>query len=60
MEEYSFSFVARVINPERAFNQATGFTPEDDRLPAFFTEEPVASTGTVFDVSEEALDDMWQ
>ena len=49
----------RVIDIERAFNQAAGFTPEDDRLPAFFTQEPVASTGTVFDVSEEALDGMW-
>ena len=49
----------RVIDIERAFNQAAGFTPEDDRLPAFFTQEPLASTGTVFDVSEEALDGMW-
>ncbi len=49
----------RVIDIERAYNQAAGFTPEDDRLPAFFTQEPLASTGTVFDVSEEALDSIW-
>ena len=49
----------RVIDVERAFNRAAGFTPADDRLPAFFTEEPLASTGTVFDVSEVALDGMW-
>ena len=49
----------RVIDIERAFNQAAGFTPADDRLPAFFTAEPLASTSTVFDVSEEALDSMW-
>ena len=50
----------RVIDLERAYNQAAGFTAADDRLPAFFTEEPVASTGTVFDVSGEALDEMWE
>ena len=49
----------RVIDIERAFNQAAGFTPQDDRLPAFFTQEPLASTSTVFDVGEEALDGMW-
>jgi aldehyde:ferredoxin oxidoreductase len=50
----------RVIDIERAYNLAAGFTPEDDRLPAFFTQEPVASTGTVFDVNEEALDGIWE
>jgi aldehyde:ferredoxin oxidoreductase len=49
----------RVIDIERAYNLAAGFTPEDERLPAFFTQEPLASTGTVFDVSEEALDGIW-
>ena len=48
-----------VIDIERAYNATAAFTPADDRLPAFFTEEPVASTGTVFDVSGEALDGMW-
>ena len=49
----------RVIDIERAYNLAAGFTATDDRLPAFFTQEPLASRGTVFDVSEEALDGMW-
>ena len=44
---------------DRAYNQAAGFTAADDRLPAFFTEEPVASTGSVFDVPADALDRMW-
>ena len=49
----------RVIDIEHAYNLAAGFTPADDRLPAFFSEEPLASTGSVFDVSDEALDSMW-
>ncbi len=32
---------------EREFNQAVGFTPEDDGLPAFFYEEAVAPTNKV-------------
>ncbi|MCX6029282.1 MAG: aldehyde ferredoxin oxidoreductase [Chloroflexi bacterium] len=50
----------RVIDAERAFNRAAGFTPADDRLPAFFAQERLAATGSVFDVSEEALDGMWE
>jgi aldehyde:ferredoxin oxidoreductase len=49
----------RVIDIERAYNLAAGFTSEDDRLPAFFTQEPLASTGSVFDVPADALDRMW-
>ncbi len=50
----------RVIDLERSFNRAAGFTPADDRLPAFFREEPLASTGAIFDVSDEALDAIWE
>ena len=32
---------------EREFNRAVGFTPEDDGLPAFFYEEPLARTNRV-------------
>jgi aldehyde:ferredoxin oxidoreductase len=50
----------RVIDLELAFNRAAGFTAADDRLPAFFTEERLAATDTVFDVGDEALDGMWR
>jgi aldehyde:ferredoxin oxidoreductase len=50
----------RVIDLELAFNRAAGFTPADDRLPAFFTQERLAATETVFDVSDDALDRMWE
>lgn len=49
----------RVIDIELAFNRAAGFTAADDRLPAFFTQEPIASTGSVFDVGEAELDGLW-
>jgi len=41
---------------ERAFNQAAGFGPEDDRLPEWMTTEPLSPHNTVFDVSNEDLD----
>ena len=49
----------RVIDLERTYNATAGFTPADDRLPAFFAEEPLSSTGTVFDVANDALDAIW-
>lgn len=49
----------RVIDAELAFNRAAGFTAADDRLPAFFAEERLAATGTVFDVADHALDGIW-
>jgi len=50
----------RVIDVELAFNLAAGLTSADDRLPAFFTREAVAPTGAVFDVSDVALDAIWE
>ncbi len=34
----------------------TGFTAADDRLPDFFAEEPLPPHNTVFDVSHDELD----
>jgi len=41
---------------EREFNQGTGFTSADDRLPEWMTLEPIAPTNAVFDVSDDDLD----
>ena len=41
---------------ERAFNQAAGFGPEEDRLPEWMTIEPLPPHNTVFDVPNEDLD----
>ena len=45
-----------VIKMEREFNKRAGFTKEDDRLPKWMTEEAIPENGSVFDVSEEVLD----
>jgi aldehyde:ferredoxin oxidoreductase len=47
---------AQVIKMEREFNRRAGFTKEDDRLPKWMTEEALPENGSVFDVSEEVLD----
>ncbi|HEY3473417.1 MAG TPA: aldehyde ferredoxin oxidoreductase C-terminal domain-containing protein [Anaerolineales bacterium] len=44
------------IRMEREFNRRAGFTREDDRLPGWMTEEPLPPHNTVFDVSDEVLD----
>jgi aldehyde:ferredoxin oxidoreductase len=49
----------RVIEIEIAFNRAAGFTNADDRLPEFFTREPLSPTNSTFDVSPDALDHIW-
>jgi aldehyde:ferredoxin oxidoreductase len=40
---------------ERDFNRGAGFTAEDDRLPAFFSEEKLPPHNVVWDVSNEDL-----
>jgi aldehyde:ferredoxin oxidoreductase len=47
---------AEVLRLERDFNKRAGFTPQHDRLPAFFSEEPLAPHNAVFDVPDEELD----
>jgi len=44
------------IKLEREFNKRAGFTKEDDRLPAWMTREAIPENGSVFDVSEDVLD----
>src|SRR5512145_334728 len=44
------------IKMEREFNRRAGFTKEDDRLPEWMTREAIPETGSVFDVSNDVLD----
>ncbi len=46
----------QTIKMEREFNKRAGFTEKDDRLPAWMTREPIPENGSVFDVSAETLD----
>jgi len=54
--EYLSELGASVLEIERRFNKAAGFTAKDDRLPRFFYEESSAPGAPVFDVSDEELD----
>jgi aldehyde:ferredoxin oxidoreductase len=45
-----------VLKMEREFNRQAGFTAGHDRLPRFFTTEPVGPHNVTFDVKDEDLD----
>jgi aldehyde:ferredoxin oxidoreductase len=49
----------RVIDIEREFNHRAGLTSITDRLPWFFSEEPLSPHGEVFDLPDEDLDAIW-
>ncbi len=46
----------KIIKAEREFNQKAGLTKMDDRLPRFFSEEPLSPHNTVFSVTDNELD----
>ncbi len=46
----------QTIKMEREFNRRAGFTAKDDRIPEWMTKEPIPENGSVFDVSDEVLD----
>ena len=46
----------QTIKLEREFNRRAGFTAKDDRIPEWMTKEAIPENGSVFDVSGEALD----
>ncbi|MFW2368601.1 MAG: aldehyde ferredoxin oxidoreductase family protein [Desulforhopalus sp.] len=48
-----------ILKTERGFNEAAGFTNQDDRLPEFFKEEPLAPHNVVWDIEDEAIDSFW-
>ncbi|MBU0946565.1 MAG: aldehyde ferredoxin oxidoreductase [Proteobacteria bacterium] len=49
-----------ILKTEHAFNQAAGFTKEDDRLPEFFSLEPIAPHNVVWDFTGEEIDTFWE
>jgi aldehyde:ferredoxin oxidoreductase len=44
---------------ERSFNQAAGFSNQDDRLPDWLGTEPLPPHNTVFDVPDDELDGLF-
>jgi aldehyde:ferredoxin oxidoreductase len=55
-DDFPFALGTRVLKAERDFNREAGFTEADDRLPRFFYEEPLPPHNTVFVISDEELD----
>ena len=58
-DEFPFALGVRVLKAEREFNRRAGFTRQDDRLPKFFYEEPLPPHNTVFVISDEELDSVF-
>jgi aldehyde:ferredoxin oxidoreductase len=48
-----------VLKAEREFNRRAGFTVEDDRIPAWMTEEPLPPHNAVFNVPPVELDGLF-
>ena len=48
-----------ILKTERAFNTAAGFTATDDRLPEFFSTEPLPPHNLTFGFSGEEIDTFW-
>ena len=63
-EEYPDTYVTdlgqSVLEIERRFNKAAGFTKDDDRLPKFFGEEKFGPGQFVFDVAPEEVDSVFK
>jgi aldehyde:ferredoxin oxidoreductase len=57
LEEFT-QYGLQVLKAERAFNAAAGFSAADDRLPEFFTTEPLPPHNVVFDVADKELDQL--
>ena len=49
----------KVLSAERDFNTRAGFTKHHDRLPRFFSTDPVAPHNQVFSVPDEEMDTLF-
>jgi aldehyde:ferredoxin oxidoreductase len=50
----------KTIKMEREFNRRAGFTKKDDRIPEWMMKEPLPPQNSVFDVSDEDLDTIFE
>jgi aldehyde:ferredoxin oxidoreductase len=55
-QNYLVEVGKKVLQTERAFNDAAGFTRKDDRLPEFFFKEQIIPGNHVFNVPEGEID----
>ncbi|WP_031386033.1 aldehyde ferredoxin oxidoreductase family protein [Desulfonatronum thiodismutans] len=49
----------KILKMEQEFNKKAGFGPEHDRLPRYFSREPLTPHNVVFDVPAEELDKVY-
>ncbi len=49
----------KVLSVERDFNKRAGFTAQHDRLPRFFSTEPLAPHNIIFKITDEELDEVF-
>ncbi|WP_045218114.1 aldehyde ferredoxin oxidoreductase family protein [Desulfonatronum thioautotrophicum] len=49
----------KILKMEQEFNKKAGFGPEHDRLPRYFSREPLTPHNVVFDVPSEELDKVY-
>jgi aldehyde:ferredoxin oxidoreductase len=50
----------KALQAEREFNRKAGIKKENDRLPQFFKDEPLAPNNTVFNVQDDELDSAFE
>jgi aldehyde:ferredoxin oxidoreductase len=58
-DDFPGAMGVRVLQAEREFNRKAGFTNKDDRLPQFYYKEPLPPHNTVFVISDEQLDSVF-
>ncbi len=58
-DDFPGAIGTRILKAEREFNKKAGFTNEDDRLPSFYYKEPLPPHNTVFVISDEQLDSVF-
>jgi aldehyde:ferredoxin oxidoreductase len=49
----------QILKLERKFNIAAGFNEAHDRLPEFFTYEPLTPHNVIWDFTDEEIDEFW-
>ena len=49
----------KILKMEKEFNEKAGFGPAHDRLPRYFSREPLAPHNVVFDVPDKELDSVY-
>ena len=58
-DDFPGAMGTRVLKAEREFNKKAGFTNQDDRLPRFYSKEPLPPHNTVFVIGDEELDSIF-